>query len=747
MDKERIINASILKPLFFPILQLLLVLLLLREFLWQQEWIISTNEGGDVFVQFYAWRQFAANHLLAGEFPFWNPHIFGGIPFFGGMQSALLYPLNALFLILPTGVAINWSIGLHLWLMGLFTTLWLRHGLKLSHIAAGMGGVMMMFSGPFFMHIHGGQLTNLSVMVWVPLLLLAVDRWFAGGGTRWLALGAITVVMQIFAGHPQYLYYTGITVLLYGAMYLLHNRENRLRNASAIFIIYLTGALLGAVQLLTGFEAAMSSVRGEGISTEFASEGSFPPAYIVTLIAPHLLDLADDKAWLWETTLFFGVIGLCLTIIGARYRTEARAKGFVILIALLMVLALGRYTLLFPLLVKYLPGFDLFRGTTKFAFFAILFSVALASLGIDRLSYADRGECKQFVPPMVLAAIGLAIALLALFAMSNGSTGNALLAHPDGGKTLSADLLIAVALLTLGALLLWVHHRGYRHALALLLVLLALELYMDAATHLPRFKESEILQHPIVEWMRAHPDDGRVLNLDYRNAVMVSGGYELWGNDPGISKRWAEFVAATQGVSPPENQNIYFSRLAPQLAMARLQWHLRATADGVNAIGTGSEPFPRALLFHSVETASQGALLKRLTDPAFDFRRTLLVEEPLTTIMEPSGPESITLLSSSINALELRAVTTAPAVLLITDAYDKGWNATSLERDKPHDYRIIPANHTLIGIPLEAGDHHIRLEYRPRTLYAGMALSCLGLLLLAALLWSRSPGRAKMATL
>jgi uncharacterized membrane protein YfhO len=717
---------------------LLLVLLLLREFLWQQEWIISTNEGGDVFVQFYAWRQFAANHLLAGEFPFWNPHIFGGIPFFGGMQSALLYPLNALFLFLPTTVAINWSIALHLWLMGLFTTLWLRHGLKLSHGAAGMGGVMVMFSGPFFMHIHGGQLTNLSVMIWVPLLLLAIDRWFAGRGRGWLAVGAMAVAMQILAGHPQYLYYTGITVLLYGAMYLLHNRENRLRNASAIFIIYLTGALLGAVQLLAGFEAAMSSVRGGGISTEFAGEGSFPPAYIVTLIAPHLLDLADDKAWLWETTLFFGVIGLCLTIIGARYRTEARTKGFVILIALLMVLALGRYTPLFPLLMKYLPGFDLFRGTTKFAFFAILFSVSLASLGIDRLYYSDRGECKQFVPHMVLAAIGLVIALLALSVMTNDSTSNVLLAHPEGGKTLSTDLLIAVALLTLGALLLWARHRGSKHALTLLLGLLALELYMNAATHLPRFKESEILNHPIVEWMHAHPDDGRVLSLDYRNATMVSGGYELWGNDPGVNKRWAEFVAATQGMPPLENQNFYFSRLVPQLAIARLQWHLHATADGVNATKAGSEPFSRALLFHSVEAASEGALLKRLTDPSLDFRHTLLVEEPIPIQPNPAGNGTVTIISNSINALELTAETSTPAVLLITDAYDKGWCAKSLDKNNLRDYRVIPADHAFIGIPLEAGEHHILLEYRPRTLTAGLLLSALGLLLLAALLW---PGR------
>lgn len=727
---------------------MLLVLLLLREFLWQQEWIISTNEGGDVFVQFYAWRQFAANHLLAGEFPFWNPHIFGGIPFFGGMQSALLYPLNVLFLFLPTGVAINWSIALHLWLMGLFTTLWLRHGLKLSHVASGMGGVMMMFSGPFFMHIHGGQLTNLSVMVWVPLLLLAIDRWFAGGGTRWLALGALAVAMQIFAGHPQYLYYTGIAVLLYGAMHLIRHSGNRLRDGSGIVILYLTGALLGAVQLLPGFEAATESVRGNGVSTEFAASVSLTPFNIVTLISPHMLDLAIDKTWLWETVLFFGVIGLTFAMIGAGNRNHSHVKSFILLVTLLIVLALGSYTPFFPLLLKYLPGFTLFRGTTKFAFFAILFAAALAAIGIDRLRHSTPEDKQRFVPPLLVSAISLAIALLALHAMmDNPDSSNVLFARSEGKFIITSDLALVVVLLVMSAFLLWYRGQLARHAISLLLAMLTIELFINGATHLPRFKEDEILNHPIVEALRIHSGEGRVLNLDYRNAAMVNGGYELWGNDPGIGKRWAEFVGATQGVTFPEHQNIYFSKLTPQLALARLQWRMHYTPEGVNLTPPQSAPFPRALLFHSIEIVDSKNLLQRLTAPSFDFRQTLLVEEPIPIQPNPSGKGTVTLISNSINALELTAETSTPAVLLITDAYDKGWSARSLDRNHLHSYRVIPADHAFIGIPLEAGNHQILLEYRPRTLTAGLLLSALGLLLLAALFRPRSLGRAKMATL
>src|ERR1035437_4656288 len=64
------------------------------------------------------WRQFGFDQLRHGNLALWNPHLFSGAPFFGGFQSALLYPPNALFLVLPLGPAINWSIALHVFLAG-----------------------------------------------------------------------------------------------------------------------------------------------------------------------------------------------------------------------------------------------------------------------------------------------------------------------------------------------------------------------------------------------------------------------------------------------------------------------------------------------------------------------------------------------------------------------------------------------------------------------------------------------------
>src|SRR5437773_8789768 len=111
----------------------------------------------DLMLQFLPWREFGFSHLRHGHLPLWNPHIFGGAPYFAGFQSALLYPPNWLHLFLPLGVAINWIIALHALLAGYLMSIWCRaRGLGTG--AQILAGVMYMFSEPYFLHIYAGHL-------------------------------------------------------------------------------------------------------------------------------------------------------------------------------------------------------------------------------------------------------------------------------------------------------------------------------------------------------------------------------------------------------------------------------------------------------------------------------------------------------------------------------------------------------------------------------------------------------------
>src|SRR5580698_8400070 len=59
---------------------------------------ILSVSGEDMTGQFIWWRQFGFDELKKGHLALWDPFLFSGAPYFGGFQSALLYPPNWLFM-------------------------------------------------------------------------------------------------------------------------------------------------------------------------------------------------------------------------------------------------------------------------------------------------------------------------------------------------------------------------------------------------------------------------------------------------------------------------------------------------------------------------------------------------------------------------------------------------------------------------------------------------------------------------
>ena len=55
------------------------------------------------------------------------------------------------------------------------------------------------------------------------------------------------------------------------------------------------------------------------------------------------------------------------------------------MVGILLLLAMGSYLPWFGLLHAYLPGFDTFRGVSKFVFQATLFVILLSAMGLDSL--------------------------------------------------------------------------------------------------------------------------------------------------------------------------------------------------------------------------------------------------------------------------------------------------------------------------------------------------------------------------
>jgi hypothetical protein len=372
---------------------------------------ILSYADSDVASEYVHWRKFGFEELRRGNLALWNPHVFSGTPFFGGFQAALLYPLNAIFLVLPIDLAINWSIALHVLLAGGVVYLWAAYrGMK--PLACLLPGAIVMLCGPFFPHVAAGHLSNLCAVPWVFLLLFALEGIFDRGGWGWTFLGIGAVSLLILAGHPQYTYYAAIASFIYIVIRSLRSRP-RLTHLGQLALVAIVPLGIAAVQLWAGWQEAKFGIRSAPMGREFASSLSLAPENLITVVAPSFFFGRKDggqywgNGYFWEMSLFFGCAVSFLALFGVFAGPGQRRRHAPAMIGILFVLALGANSPLFGILYDYVPGFGRFRGTSKFTTLMVPFVALLAGAGFDRVLELRRIRMRWVVGSVLAGLIFL----------------------------------------------------------------------------------------------------------------------------------------------------------------------------------------------------------------------------------------------------------------------------------------------------------------------------------------------------
>ena len=713
------------------------------------------NPGADLAQHFLWWREFGFGELAKGNLALWNPYIFSGAPFFGNTQSALLYPLNWLFLALPLPLATNWSIALNTWLLGVFMFLWaLRRG---QHpFAAFVCGALIMFCAPYFLHVPAGHLNIVSLLPWVPLLFLAIDEWLASRRWIWCLIGMLAVAMQSLSGQPQYVYFCGLVAGGYALLRLLEARERRGLAAAGLLGFYAGGVLLSAVQLLAGAQAAEETIRSRALPFQFAASFNFPPENLITFIVPGFFgDVANQPYWgrwyLWEACGFIGVTGLALAVYGMTTARMAGKRALVAVVAVAGLLAIGDSTPLFRVLFEWLPLFDRFRGVGKFMFMAVLVLVLFAGYGLDRI-VRERAVSLRAVSIGGVSAIVLFIAATLLGKLDWNSVTSAVLAT---GQTYAdpRTLPASQAFATLGLLIaassvaaavcfaLWA--RREPRAVFLLGALAVAEVFAFARVQRTTFGTTQLAIPELRQFLASHPGDYRILDLWNPNTAMSMRAFDAWGYDPGVTRRYAEFMQWSEGADPDSATNyVTFQRFHPLLSMLRVKYVV-AVEDKVMSIHLRKlPPLGRLELVGSYQIRHQrDDVLRAMAEASFDPRKEVILEQapdPAPVAAPTQGDASI--IREGTDFIEVAAEVAAPSVLLVTDAWARGWHALPLPGSSQSRYELVPANYMLRAVALDRGKHRLRLEYSPTALYLGAALSTVAWvawLAAAIVLWRR----------
>jgi hypothetical protein len=282
-------------------------------------------------------------------------------------------------------------------------------------------------------------------------------------------------------------------------------------------------------------------------------------------------------------------------------------------------------------------------------------------------------------------------------------------------KLLVASLPRQFFLFAVSAVLLWLAQRR-AWAVSLLLVVALLDLTAFAhrnrgGTHL--FMEY-IRREGLADAYERAGEDRVLLDGRTSNIAIGSRAFDVWGYEPIVLDRYARFMAFTQGRSVEDLNNVdgdhpdRFHRL-----FRMLRGRLSVTRRG----GVREHPgawsrFHWAKQYRVVEDLD--AALAALADPKLDLESELILEAPPE--IEPAtreGAASIERIAESTDRLELAVRLEAPAILVITDAWARGWRAFSVVDGERVEHAVVPANAVLRAIALPAGTRRLTLEYAP----------------------------------
>lgn len=331
---------------------------------------------GDTYNYFYPYREISNTVMRSGNFPLWSPDIFMGIPLLANPQLGTFYPPNWLTIAFSAPDAICISILLHVIWAGAGVYVLFRRVVQPAMIPALIAAIVFALGG--YVSAHVEQINQLQGIAWLAWLLYLFHRLqFSLKPLRWLILLSIAWALQIFSGHTQTVFMSGIAVGIY-ALFSTPKEEEALKKLIRHLVLLASATVLAILlampQLLPTLELTGMSNRGGGFDANQATAFSLPPTYIGQALLPGY-----DGQLFTEYIAYAGVVALGLALYGALSPADNRRQRTVwIALALVgLVFAMGRFTPVYWYIAG-LPGFNLFRVPARW--------LALYSLGVSMLA-------------------------------------------------------------------------------------------------------------------------------------------------------------------------------------------------------------------------------------------------------------------------------------------------------------------------------------------------------------------------
>ena len=379
IDKNKIIQLSIVVTTLF-----LITAFLYKNFI-DGTYVFAS---GDYFAPKMISESIKNLQDLNGEYPYWLPSIFGGMPTIHSLQNISNYyipnfVLNTLKIFSAPEI---WTQLIHLIFAGLGVYVLLRF-LKVDFLVSLFGSVLFLMT-PYMnvciVHGHGSQIMTAAYIPWI---CFALFKLWEKINLQNLGILAILIGFQLQRGHIQIAYYTWLMI----GIFILYKIITS--NFFPKFYYHLIGALL------SGFLMSLSiiwpsylysehSIRGAvqgGAALDYATNWSFSIYEMITFLIPSFYGFGGRSYWgtiepaMTDFPNYLGIFTIAFIIYGTIKKIKNHTYiYFLILSIFFLLLSFGKNFFLFEVLFNYMPFFNKFR-VPMMALMMFQFSIIILS--------------------------------------------------------------------------------------------------------------------------------------------------------------------------------------------------------------------------------------------------------------------------------------------------------------------------------------------------------------------------------
>lgn len=732
---------------------------------WKYSFFLGYNPGSypnkaqyfDVLRQMYPWKTFVIESFKGGNFPLWNPYNFSGAPILANFQSGAFYFLNFLYFLIPQIWAWSATVMLQPLLALLFTFYYARK-IGISRMGSAFASFSFGFSS--FMSVWLEYNTIGHVILWLPLVLLSLEKLFDRKTVIWSFILVFSLSSSLFAGHIQIFFYLFVFAFIYSLM--------RLKKISFFLsVLFVLSLGIGAVQLVPGIELILNAARSAHTYDVIVNKILLQGWQLAMLFVPDFFgNPATRNYWIQDTyigdVIYVGLIPLFFIFFALFTKKNYYIKLFIFtLIGSFILITRNPLTeLIYRINIPLISG-----SGSNLLVFIVCFSLSMLSgFGLDAF-LKNKYLFKKYLLiliPLILIFVLLWIIVLILPKLHWFSWENNLPISFNNLLYSTAIFVTALSLFLLG----FINSKFKKAAVVLLIILTLFDLWRFFHKFNPFSPGSFTFpQNSVLEFVGKSSGINRFWG--YKSAHVeanIATQFALFspeGYDPLYLKRYGELIQASYD---GKIQTKFTDQTRSDAVIAQNLGELRIMdLLGVKYVldrkdsGSTQKDFPvdRFSLVFEKDGWKVFENLKALPriflasdykvfQDTKDFEKLFFAKNfnPSKTILLEKNPDfnnltiqqfnnnKVDLLEYKPNKITISSATGNAQLLFLSDTHYPGWKAYVDDKE----VEILRANYAFRSIVVPAGDHKIKFIYDPLSFKFGYAISLLSVGLLVIVL-------------